>query len=129
MRPPRLAATEITRHLLAEEPAVRATVRALRRAVLRAAPMAAEAFKFHVLCYFHDDAWFRSIGGNICMIEIKRGGVQLSFIHGAQLPDPARLLAGRAKSKRSVRIPDARFAARPEVASLIRAASALRPWD
>jgi hypothetical protein len=35
------------------------------------APSASEAVKFNGLSYFHDDAPYRSIGGNICVIEIR----------------------------------------------------------
>ncbi len=123
MPPPRLSARALAEHLLPETPEVRHTVRALRAAVLKAAPEAAEAFKFHVLCYYRDDAWLKSIGGNICMIEIKRGKVLLSLIHGAKVPDPAGLMFGTGKFKRFVRVPDAAFAQSRPVAALIRAAA------
>jgi hypothetical protein len=104
-------------------------VRALRAAVLKAAPESAEAIKFHVLCYYHADAYFGAIGGNICMIEVKRGQVFLSFIRGSLLSDPERLLRGSQKIKRLLPIPDAAFARSRAVAALVRAAARLRPWD
>jgi len=108
---------------------VRRLVLALRRAVLAAAPEAAEAIKFHVLCYYRPGAWFGSIGGNICMIEARRGRVFLSFIHGAPLRDPHGLLVGKGKSKRFVPIPDARAAADIRIAALVRAAADPRPYE
>lgn len=137
MKPARLTNEELKDHLLLEAPGVARLVRGVRRAVLRDAPGAAEAVKFGVLCYYHADAWFGSIGGNICMIEVKdrpkrQGGgreVLLSFIHGALLPDPAGLLRGKGKMKRFLPVPDADFVGRKDVAALIRAARELRPWD
>lgn len=127
--PPRLNAAAIARHLLCEDPPTRRIVRTLRKTILSAAPSAVEAIKFHVLCYYHADAWFGSIGGNICMIEVKQGRVLLTFIHGALLPDPAGILYGRGKSKRFVRIADCDAAASSPVADLVRASAELRPWD
>ncbi len=109
----------------------------MRSAILKIAPDAAEAVRFGVLCYYHADAWFGAIGGNICMIEVKsrlkrdgggRGAV-LSFIHGALLPDPKGILRGKGKTKRFVLIPDVSTATSPPVKSLIRAANDLGPWD
>lgn len=103
---------------------MRRTVLALRRAILAAAPEAAEGIKFHALSYYHDDAFFKSIGGNICMIEVKKGRVALSFIRGAGLPDPDGLMYGAGKQKRFVDVPDEAFAAKRELADLVRAAAA-----
>lgn len=125
---PRLSRAELAAHLRAEDPAVRRTVFALRRAVLAAAPNAAEGIKFHAIAYYHDDAFFKSIGGNICMIEVKKGKVVLSFIRGAELPDPAGLMYGSGKGKRFADVPDAAFARRPEVAALVRSAAGLETW-
>lgn len=72
----------------------------LRRAVLKAVPTASEAIRFGCLCYYHRGAAFGAIGGNICMIEVRRSVVVLSFLHGASLADPHRLLRGSGKAKR-----------------------------
>lgn len=128
-RPAQLSAAKLSDHLSLEPPEAARLVRALRRAVLKAAPEASEAIKFRVLCYFHADAYFGSIGGNICMIEVRKGKVVLTFIHGAHLPDPDALLTGKQKFKRLLSIPDATFAKGPAVARLVRAAAELRPWD
>ncbi|MCC6677765.1 MAG: DUF1801 domain-containing protein [Phycisphaerales bacterium] len=127
--PPRLPPRRLADHLVLESAATRRLVGALRRAVLRAAPSAAEAIKFRALCYYHADAWFGSIGGNICFIEVRRGRVSLSFIHGAALPDPDRLLRGKAKMKRFIPVVDLQSAADPRIAAIIHAAAELRPWD
>lgn len=150
--PPRLSPRAVSHHLRLEPPAVARLVRTLRQAVLNAVPGAAEAIKFGVLCYYHADAYFGALGGNICMIEIKdalrrpvkgRGrrerrpgrtaeqarAVFLSFIHGAALPDPNRLLRGRLKNKRFVAIPDVATAESSAIRALVRASHDLRPWD
>ncbi len=101
----------------------------LRTTVLAIAPDASEAFKFRVLCYYHAGASFGSIGGNICMIEVKHGAVLLSFIHGSLLPDPRRILSGKGKFKRVVRVHDEASAKSAVIKHLVRAAAKLRPWD
>lgn len=136
-RAERLSGATLREHLQFESPGVARLVRALRRVVLREAPGAAEGVRFGVLCYYHADAWFGAIGGNICMIEVRDAGspersrreVRLSFIHGAALPDPAGLLRGRGRSKRHVPVPDEGAAALSALATLIRRARDLRPWD
>lgn len=123
MSAPRVSREELERHLIDQTPKVRAIVRALRAAILKAVPRASEAFKFHVLCYYRADAYFGSIGGNICMIEVKQGQVLLSFILGAKIADPGGLLFGTGKSKRFLRVADAALARSGAVAKLVRAAA------
>jgi hypothetical protein len=99
-------------------------VTALREMVLTQAPGASEALRFGALSYFLAGRPFASIGGNICMIEIKPdGSVRLSFIHGAELDDPDRLLLGSGKAKRYLLIGSPRDARRPAVRALVRAAA------
>ncbi len=137
MKPARLSPSQLAEHLLLETPDVARLVREVRKGVLGVARDSTEAVKFGVLCYFHADAWFGAIGGNICMIEVKdrpkgRGGgreVLLSFIHGALLADPKGLLRGRGKMKRFLPVRDADHVERKDVLALIRAARDLRPWD
>ena len=128
-KPARLSRDDRSRHLMEAMPATRRIVDALRTTILKAAPEAHEAIRFHVLCYFHADSFFGSIGGNICMIETKPKGVLLSFIHGALLQDPSGLLFGKGKSKRFVRVDSVEDARRSALTKLIRAAAKLRPWD
>lgn len=128
----RLSPAQLADHLVLEEPATRRLVLALRRAVLKAAPQASEAVKFRVLCYFHGDAFFKSIGGNICMIEVKpgRGGrVVLSFIRGVLVEDPDGLLCGKGKFKRFVPIGSETEAGSQRIAGLIKRAAVLEPWE
>jgi hypothetical protein len=104
-------------------------VLALREMVLKTAPHAAEAVKFHCLAYFDPDAYFGSIGGNICFIETKRGAVSLSFIAGAALPDPEGLLRGKGKYKRFVPVASEPQAKAPALRALVRAAARTTPAD
>jgi len=104
-------------------------VLALRDVVRAAAPKATEAVKFQSLCYFKPDASFGSIGGNVCMISVRRGVVYLSFLHGAGLPDPQRLLTGTAKAKREIKIDTTAVIRHPAIRDLIRAASRCVPTD
>ncbi len=120
MPPPRLSADQLRDHLLLETVQTRRLVRHLRQVVLRAAPQAAEAIKFGALSYFHAEAPFGSIGGNICMIDVKRGKVTLGFILGADLADPHGLLQGGGKSKRFVPIADLQSASDPRLVDLIQ---------
>jgi hypothetical protein len=128
-KPSRLTQQKLADHLCMEELPVRRLVLALRRAVLDAVPTASEAVKFRVLCYFHGDAYFKSIGGNICMIEAKRGRVVLSFIRGSLVEDPDGLLMGKGKFKRFVPIASEAEAASPRVARVIKRAAKIEPWD
>lgn len=119
----RLTRTELAIFLEPHPSTTQRVVRALRARIFRAAPSASEAIKFHVLSYFREDSYLKSIGGNICMIEIKRGSVVLSFIRGAGLPDPTGILYGTGKFKRFVDIPDVQAAKSVAVAELLRAAA------
>lgn len=125
----RISRAEFDRFLIDQPPQVRAIARVLRSAVLRAVPTASEAFKFRVPCYFRADAYFGSIGGNICMIEIKKRVVVLSFILGAKVHDPHRLLFGTSKNKRFLCIPDAAFARSTPVAKLVQSAAKVDLFD
>lgn len=114
---------EVTAFLKSVPRKDRPAILALRRLVLRCAPGAEEAVRFHSLCYFRPLRPFGCIGGNICMIEAGRQGVRLSFLHGASLPDPGAVLMGRAAAKRFVPIRSSVDWRRHEVPELIRASA------
>lgn len=124
-KPDRLSRARLDEWLRFHPPAVRRLVRVLREVVLKAAPGAAESVKFGVLSYYHPGAWFGSIGGNICMIEVKGDRVLLSFIRGALLDDPGGVLGGAGKFKRFVAVADEAGARR--LAGLVRQARDLEP--
>lgn len=125
MTPQRLSPAEINDHLAAERGNVGGVVRRLRRMVLDAVPDACEGIRFGALSYFRAEAPYGSIGGNICMIEIRRGKVVLSFIHGASLPDPDGLLQGAGKAKRFVPVASRDAADDPRLIALVQAAGAM----
>ena len=102
-------------------------VLALRELVRDVAPDAVEDIKFNTLCYYKPGHPFGSIGGNICMISWKGDRALLSFIHGAQLPDPHHLLQGRAKAKRFVELRGLMDVPRTALEDLIRAALEYNP--
>ncbi len=115
----RLDRTELAEFLESVPAEWRGLVRDLRDLVLRTAPEVEEAVRFHALAYFKPGRPYGSIGGNVCLITPKPGGVRLEFLHGASLPDPGRLLRGSAKAKRHVEL---RELPRPGLRALILAA-------
>lgn len=128
-RPARLSKEQLLDHLAFESPAVVRTVTALRAMVLKVAPHATEAVKFHCLAYFNANAYFGAIGGNICFIETKRGTVSVSFVSGSMLPDPKGMLRGKGKYKRFVPVASEAGAKNPGLRALVRAAARITPSD
>jgi hypothetical protein len=106
---------------------LRDMVLALRDLVRDVAPEAVEDVKFNTLCYYKPGHPYGSIGGNVCMISWKDGRAFLSFIHGAQLPDPQRLLKGRAKAKRFVELRGLMDVPRAALEELVQAAVEYSP--
>jgi hypothetical protein len=123
----RLSSGGLDRQLTGQTPRARRIVLALRAAILRTAPESAEGIRFGCLCYFHADARFASIGGNICMIEARGDAVSISFLRGASLPDPHGLLRGRAKAKRFIPIASLDDVENPRISKLIRQSAERRP--
>ncbi len=125
MPPERLSPSQIDDHLASERRDVCGVVRRLRRMVLDSVPDACEGIRYGALSYFRADVPYGSIGGAICMIEIRRGKVALSFIHGASLPDPHGLLRGDGKAKRFVPVATRDAADDLRLIALVRAAGAM----
>ncbi len=84
-------------------PAQRELVDALRRLVRWVVPETEETVLWGSLSY-HRPALGGRVKGAVCLITPKRDRVDLGFIHGAALEDPARLLRGSGKHKRHVSI-------------------------
>lgn len=121
----RAESDEINRRLARCPAARRRVVQALRRTVLDVVPDVNEGVRFNALCYFRPDQPFGAIGGNVCMIECRKDGVVLSFIHGAQLSDTEGLLRGRGKAKRYVPVGSVHEARRGALRRLIHDAATL----
>lgn len=61
-----------------------------------------------------------------CYLQVHGTHVNLGFYHGAELPDPQRMLDGTGKALRHVKLPDVEGARRAPVMALLRAAIAER---
>ena len=97
-----------------------------RRAILKSVPACHERVKWGALSYQKPDP-DAAVKGGICQLYHWRGQVLVGFIHGAFLPDPARLLQGTAKAKRTLPIPDAAFLKDKRFLDLLRAAARFDP--
>src|SRR4051794_17404373 len=95
------------------EPQHQAIIRAARRAVRKRFPTANELvydnYNFFVIGYGATER------PSDCFVSIAAAanGVGLCFIHGAKLPDPAKVLVGSGKQTRFVRLPTAVALQRP----------------
>lgn len=112
----------MTRHLAKCPGELCDIVLALRGVVVKNAPEADESIKFGALCYALPNAVYGAIGGNVCLIDFRKGQVTLGFIHGASLPDRSGLLLGTAKSKRYLIVRTVSDARRRVVGEMIKAA-------
>lgn len=122
-----LSGTQISEFLDACPPELCDLIIELREFVQQAAPEAHEAIKFNSLCYFKPHQPYGVIGGNVCGIGVKNDTVFLSFIHGAFLPDPDKLLQGSAKAKRQIPIRTSSDIRRAAFKKLIRSAIRYTP--
>ena len=99
-------------------------IRAVRRAVRRWFPTANELvwdnYNFFVIGYSPTER----PSDSIMSIAARANGVGLCFIHGAGLPDPAKILQGSGKQTRFVRVASAEVLARPDMKALVAAATA-----
>ncbi len=71
----------------------------------------------------------RTYRGLVCGIALQRGYVNLMFARGAELPDPAGLLAGTGKRARHVKLRRTEDVEHPAVRGLLDAALALHRLD
>lgn len=106
------------------EPKLQRTIRAVRAALRRRLPTANELvwdnYNFFVIGYSPTERPYDSPFS----MAAAANGVGLSFLQGASLPDPHRILEGSGKQNRFVRLESAATLARPEVAAVIDAAIA-----
>jgi len=106
------------------DPKVAEVIRACRAEMRKLLPTAIELvydnYNFFVIGY----ASTERASDAILSIAAAANGVGLSFIHGASLPDPKKLLLGAGKQNRFIRLPTVAPLRSPEVLKLIRAAVA-----
>ena len=122
----RLYTARITRLYPGAAPAQLRLLLAARRVVLETFPACNEFVKWGALSYQKPDP-DGAIKGGICQLYLHRGQVLAGFVHGAFLPDPAGLLRGSAKAKRTLVIPDAAFLEDPRFRALLRASARFDP--
>ena len=120
---PGSAEEQLQRFIDKFEPKHRATIRAARKALRKRFRTANE------LVYDNYNFFVIGFGPNErpsdCFVSIAAAanGVGLCFIHGASLPDPARILSGSGKQTRFVRLPSVAVLEQPAVGVLLKIAA------
>jgi hypothetical protein len=106
------------------EPKNQELIRAVRKELRKRLPTANELiydnYNFFVVGYCSTER----PSDSILSIAAGANGVGLCFLHGARLPDPAKILLGSGKQTRFIRIGSAEMLSRPEVEALIGASVA-----
>jgi hypothetical protein len=99
--------------------AIRAARRALRKRFPTANELAYDNYNFFVIGYGPTER------PSDCFVSIAAAanGVGLCLIHGASLPDPAKVLIGSGKQTRFIRVPSVTVLEQPEVRALLTAAA------
>jgi hypothetical protein len=101
------------------EPKHQRVIRAARKTLREQFPTATELiydnYNFFVIGFGPTDR------PSDCIVSIAAAanGVGLCFIHGASLPDPAKILIGSGKQTRFIRLPSAEVLMQPEVQALL----------
>jgi hypothetical protein len=67
--------------------------------------------------------------GPLCVFVLQKEHVTLAFLRGARLPDPEKLLEGKAKGVRNIRLRSVADVKRPGVKNLIAEAAKLNRKD
>ena len=116
------ATTQLAGFIAKFDPAVARVIRACRAALRRRMPAANELvydnYNFFVIGYSPSER----PSDSILSLAAAANGVGLSFIHGATLADPEKLLQGAGKQNRFIRLPSAATLSEPGVSRLIDAA-------
>jgi hypothetical protein len=104
------------------EPQDQRLIRAVRSAVRKRLPTANELvwdnYNFLVIGYSPTER----PADSLVSIAARANGVGLCFIHGAELPDPKKLLVGSGKQTRFIRVESASLVKNPDVEALVAAA-------
>jgi hypothetical protein len=109
----------ISKFELQHQATIRAARSALRKRFPTANELAYDNYNFFVIGYGATER------PSDCFVSIAAAakGVGLCFIHGASLPDPAKILVGSGKQTRFVRLPAAGRLAQPEIQTLLSLAA------
>ena len=99
---------------------IRAVRSAVRRRFRTAHELVYDNYNFFVIGYSPTER----PSDAIVSIAARANGVGLCFLHGASLPDPAKILSGSGTQTRFLRLPSAAVLARPEVEALLATAIA-----
>ncbi len=116
------AETQLDRFIAKFEPKHQKLIRAVRQALRRRFPTAHELvydnYNFFVIGYCPTER------PSDCVFSIAAAsnGIGLCFTHGANLPDPMKILIGAGKQTRFIRLESAGVLIRPEVETLLAAA-------
>jgi len=98
-------------------------IRSIRRALRRRFPTAHELvydnYNFFVIGYCSTER----PSDAVVSLAASSNGVGLCFIHGASLPDPAKILLGSGRQTRFIRLESAEVLQRPEVEALLTLAA------
>jgi hypothetical protein len=120
--PTATASKQLTAFLAKFDPEVAKLIRACRAEMRKLLPGAIELvydnYNFFVIGYGPTER----ASDAIVSIAAAANGVGLSFLQGAMLPDPNKLLLGNGKHNRFIRLPTSQTIKSPEVVSLIQAA-------
>lgn len=122
--PPATAERQLKSFVAKFEPAHQTLIRAVRSRLRQRFPTAYELvydnYNFFVIGYGPTER------PSDCVVSLVAGanGVGLCFIHGASLPDPAKILRGAGNQTRSIHLDSADVLVRPQVEALIAAAIA-----
>lgn len=104
----------------------RKIARALRALIRELVPEIAESVLWRSLSYHRPKIGGR-VKGAVCLVTPKAGAVELAFIHGAALADPAHVLRGTRRSKRFLPIRDMAEVDKQVLVDLIKAAAQYVP--
>jgi hypothetical protein len=119
---PETSARQLARFIAKFEPATAKLIRSVRRELRKRLPTATELvydnYNFFVIGYSAGER------PSDCIVSIAAAanGVGLAFYHGADLPDPHKILLGSGSQNRFVRLPSVKTLDTPAVGELIRAA-------
>jgi len=115
-------AKQIASFIAKFDPAMAARIRSARRTLRKRLPTAIElVYDNYNFLVFGFCATERATS---CIVSLAAAanGIGLSFIYGATLPDPQKILLGSGTQNRFVRLPSAATLSEPAVEALIKAA-------